>query len=88
MDEMTQADEPVSDDGQMLSPRQAYVAAYRFIAGYYDYERTAPILRVLQAISWTGDHPESNQEAWPMWKACVQETRDAAPLPELPPPWA
>jgi hypothetical protein len=73
--------------GQPLSSRQAHEAAYRFVARYYDYQRTVAILRLLEAISWTDDHPDSNGPAWAVWQRCVQETLDGAPLPVLPPPW-
>jgi hypothetical protein len=72
---------------QILSSEQAYQAAYRFIAKYYDYERTAPILRLLESFSATGDDPDADTEARAMWRACVQETVDAVPVPRLPPPW-
>lgn len=80
---------PESELGQSrgLSTRQAYEATYRFVAQYYDYERIVPILRLLSAISVTSDDPDSNNETWRLWQACVQQTLDAAPLPKLPPPW-
>ena len=73
---------------ESLSARQAHEAAYRFVACYYDYERSASILRLLEAISSPSDHPRSDDETWVPWKQCVRETLDGAPLPELPPPWA
>ena len=81
-----------SQDG-LLSSEQAHETAYRFVARYYDYERSVPILRLLEAIAWVADHPDSDhpdsdEESWAPWKRCVQETLDGAPLPELPPPWA
>jgi hypothetical protein len=69
-----------------LSTKQAHEVAYRFLARYYDYERTAPILRLLEAISLKG----RAVTAWAvceLWQASVEETLDGAPLPELPPPW-
>lgn len=76
--------EPV--DGPGLSPQQAQEVAYRFLARYYDYERIAPIRRLLEAISWK----EPPAKAWAvceLWQVAVDETLDGAPLPELPPPW-
>jgi hypothetical protein len=73
---------------QELSSQQAHEAAYRFVARYYDYERIAPLLRMLQDIAWRHDDPDSNREAWASWQVCVQETLDGAPLPDVPPPWA
>lgn len=74
-------------EGQRLTSRQAHEAAYRFVARYYDYQRTRPVLEFLEAISWTGDNPASNGHAWELWQACVQETLDRAALPDLPSPW-
>jgi hypothetical protein len=72
---------------ELLSARQAHEAAYRFVARYYDYERSASILRLLEAISSPGDHPNPEDETWVPWRQCIQETLDGAPLPELPSPW-
>jgi hypothetical protein len=71
----------------VLSARQAREVAYRFVARYYDDLRLVPILRLLEAMSGTGDQPDSSQTSWGPWQACVQATLDGAPLPELPPPW-
>jgi hypothetical protein len=71
-----------------LTWRQAHEAAYRFLARYYDHERTGAIRQLLEAIAWSGEHPRSNQRGWAAWQDCVQETLDGAPLPDLPPPWA
>jgi hypothetical protein len=69
-----------------LSPKQAREVAYRFLARYYDFERTAPIRRVLEVISSTG----SAADAWAvseLWQVSVKETLSGVPLPGLPPPW-
>ena len=71
----------------MLRSDEAYEAAYRFVARYYDYTRTTPILKLLEAFSATTEHPAFSQEPSLVWKACVEETLDGAPLPELPPAW-
>jgi hypothetical protein len=79
-----------SDAAQRLSPQQAHQAAYRLVARYYDYERTVPILRLLEAISWTDDRSDPDERAWgvwAVWEDCVQETLHGAPLPQLAPPW-
>jgi hypothetical protein len=75
------------DERPCLNRRQAYEVAYRFMAYYYDHERTVPLLQMLHAISWTGPDPSGNAEAWGRWMKCVQETLDGDPLPRLPPPW-
>ena len=77
-------------ESQKLSSQQAHEAAYRFVARYYDYERIAPIRQLLEAIWCTSDQPASKERTWAVWavwEACVTETLDGAPLPELPPPW-
>ena len=77
-----------ADGDRGLTPKQAHDVAYRVLARYYDYERIAPILRVLEAISWTSDLPEGKAWAmWELWRVALEETLDGAPLPELPPPW-
>jgi hypothetical protein len=76
------------DQGELLSSRQAHEAAYRFVARYYDYERSEAVLRLLDAISSASEHPHAEEGTWASWKQCVQATLDGAPLPELPPPWA
>jgi hypothetical protein len=75
------------DRSQGLPPHQAFEAAYRLLARHYDHERTVPLRQLLEAISWTGESPISNEAEWAAWQECVQETLRAAPLPELPPPW-
>jgi hypothetical protein len=75
------------EPGQRLSSQQAYESAYRLVARYYDHERTAPILRLLESISVTGYDPDSDVGVAPVWRVCVEETLGAAPFPTLPPPW-
>ena len=77
-----------ADHADRLSSRQAHEAAYRFVASYYDYERSEAVLHLLEAISSPSDHPHAEQGTWVSWKRCVQETLNGVPLPELPPPWA
>ncbi|HWF57724.1 MAG TPA: hypothetical protein VG520_05180 [Candidatus Dormibacteraeota bacterium] len=69
-----------------LSPNQAHEAAYRLLARYYEYERTAPIRRLLEAISLNGP-AATTWAVSELWQGCVDETLDGAPIPELPPPW-
>jgi hypothetical protein len=69
-----------------LSGKQAHEVAYRFLARYYDFERIAPIRRLLEAISLQGTEGDA-RAAYELWQASVQETLSGAPLPELPPPW-
>jgi hypothetical protein len=69
-----------------LVPAQAHEVAYRFLARYYDHERTAPIRRLLEAISCT--RPAATPWAMcELWQLAIDETLNGFPLPELPPPW-
>jgi len=84
------ADASAADESEAagLSSKQAREVAYRFLARYYDYERIAPILRLLQTVSWSRERPSA--EAWAvseLWEVSLEETLADAPLPELPPPW-
>lgn len=63
-----------ADQTELLSPRQAYEAAHRFIARYYDHERSGVILSMLDALP-------------SCWAKCLEDTLAGAPLPKLPPPW-
>jgi hypothetical protein len=72
---------------QHLSSQQAYEAAYRFVSRYYDHERTAAIRRLLEAMSASGDAPDSATEARSMWSVSVEATLEASPLPPLSPAW-
>jgi hypothetical protein len=78
----------VSEGGETaeLSRKQAHEVAYRFLARYYDFERIAPIRRLLEAISWQGAAAEASAVG-ELWQVSVQETLGGAPLPEIPPPW-
>jgi hypothetical protein len=81
---------PVAAAGQRedLTWQQAHETAYRFVARYYDHERTGAIRQLLEAVAWAGEHPKSNKKGWVAWQTCVRETLDGDPLPDLPPPWA
>ena len=68
-----------------LSWQQAYEATYRYIFRYYEHERLKPILRLLESTS--GQVPLSDRQPWTVWEACVRETLDGSPLPEVPQPW-
>jgi hypothetical protein len=72
-------------DTRTLSCQQAYEAAYRYIAQYYEHERIKPILRLVE--STRREMTRSDPGAWKVWKACVQQTLEGSPLPEIPQPW-
>jgi hypothetical protein len=65
--------------GRGLSARQAREAMYRFVARYYGERRIEPILQLLDTVA--------GEDAWVDWQACVEETLDGLPVPDLPPPW-
>lgn len=77
---------------ERLTPRQAHEALYRFVAEYYDQERTRPILRLLEAISSPNSCSERSgseiaPETWMTWIGCVKQTLCGSRLPDVPPPW-
>jgi hypothetical protein len=74
-------------EGAALSAEQAHEAAYRFVAGYYDFRRITPVMQLLDALAWSRAHPDSNEAGWPSWHACVVATLEGAPLPNLRAPW-
>jgi hypothetical protein len=80
---MTMGDE--STDGETtLTEREAYEAAYRFVAQYYDRERIVPFMLMLVAMEPKGDHYVTGDPAsWEDWQRCVRETLDRVPLPQL-----
>jgi hypothetical protein len=70
--------------GPTLTERQAYEAAYRFVAQYYDRERIAPFMLMLVAMEPQADQCATNDPAsWADWQRCVRETLGGAPLPRL-----
>ena len=72
---------------EALTTRQAYEAAYRFVAQYYDRERIEPFLLMLVAMEPVADHALTNDPAsWEDWQECVRRTLAGEPLPELSPP--
>jgi hypothetical protein len=73
------------DSRRSLSWQQAYEATYRYIARYYQHERLKPILRLLESTS--GQELHSDRGVWTMWEACVRETLEGSPLPDIPEPW-
>ncbi len=68
-----------------LSRKQAHEVAYRFLARYYDFERIAPIRRLLEAISWQETAADASAVD-ELWQVSVPETLSGEPLPDLPPP--
>lgn len=67
-----------------LSTVQAYEAAYRFIARYYEREQIIPIFLMLQSMGWERTHDRTNDPAsWPDWQEAVRETVEGEVLPEL-----
>jgi hypothetical protein len=84
-----------TDDDQPLRERsltivEAYDAAERFVAQYYDREPVEPLFRLLLNMSLTSTDcypPRTTDPAsWSDWERCVQEMLDGEPLPEWSPP--
>jgi hypothetical protein len=83
---MTATDGSVGES-PALSTHQAYEAAYRFVAQYYERERIVPLLLMLVAMEPKADHYLTNDPAsWSDWEKCVELTLADAPLPVLSPP--
>src|ERR1700733_13063668 len=58
-----------------LTPVQAYEAAYRFVAQYYERERIVPFMLMLTAVAPTADRERTNDPvAWSDWLNGVKET--------------
>jgi len=71
----------------MLTQAQAYEAAYRFVAQYYERERSVPLMLMLVAMEPQKDSYRTNDPAsWSDWLECVYQTRAQHPLPTLSPP--
>jgi hypothetical protein len=75
----------MNTDAPALTCQQAYETTYRYLVRYYEHERIMPILRLLQSTS--AEVPRSKRAAWAAWKACVRETIEGSPLPDVPQPW-
>lgn len=70
-----------------MTAEQAYEAAYRFVAQYYERERIVPFMLMLTAMQPVADPLRTNDPAsWSDWEKCVEETLGNQPLPELSPP--
>ncbi len=69
---------------ERLTREQAYEAAYRFVAQYYERERIVPLMLMLTSMRPTPDGYVTNDPgAWSDWERCVQETVSGSPLPEI-----
>lgn len=69
---------------ELLTTDQAYEAAYRFVAQYYERERIVPLMLMLISMRPTPDESRSNDPAaWSDWERCVRETVAGSPLPEV-----
>jgi hypothetical protein len=70
-----------------LTPVQAYEAAYRFVAQYYERERIVPFMLMLTAMPPTADRERTNDPvAWRDWLNCVNETLAGTRSRNSPPP--
>lgn len=69
---------------ERLTSEQAYEAAYRFVAQYYERERIVPLMLMLTSMRPTSDGYRTNDPAaWSDWERCVEETIAGSPLPEV-----
>lgn len=74
---------PDQIESQSLTTEQAYEAAYRFVAQYYERERIVPFMLMLKAMAPTADSLRTNDPAsWSDWLHCVDETLAGNPLPQ------
>ena len=70
-----------------LTVEQAYEAAFRFVAQYYERERIVPFMLMLTSMTPTTDRERTNDPAaWHDWLHCVEETLAGNQLPQPPPP--
>jgi hypothetical protein len=70
------------DAGTLMTVDQAYEAAYRFVAQYYERERIEPFMLMLVAMRPRKDLYKTNDPAsWSDWQQCVRLTLAGAPLP-------
>ena len=75
---------PDSAETSLLTVEQAYDAAYRFVAQYYERERIVPFMLMLKSMTPTTDRERANDPAsWPDWLHCVEETLAGNPLPQI-----
>ncbi|MGB9112017.1 MAG: hypothetical protein WCF24_04740 [Acidimicrobiales bacterium] len=71
----------------VLTQSQAYEAAYRFVAQYYERERIVPLMLMLVAMEPQNDTYRTNDPAsWSDWQECVRQTLAQRPFPTLSPP--
>jgi hypothetical protein len=69
---------------ERLTTGQAYEAAYRFVAQYYERERIVPLMLMLTSMRPTSvGYRTSDPGAWSDWERCVQQTIAGSPLPEV-----
>jgi hypothetical protein len=79
---------PNSDDvgdDPLLTPEQAYEAAYRFIWQYAEREPIEPFQLMLVAMEPVPDpYRTSDPASWSDWERCVSDTLAGSPLPIFP----
>jgi hypothetical protein len=75
---------PGPADASPLTVEQAYEAAYRFVAQYYEREPIVPFMLLLTSMKPTADRERTNYPAaWHDWLDCIEETLAGNPLPDL-----
>ncbi|HEY5109525.1 MAG TPA: hypothetical protein VII96_07930 [Acidimicrobiales bacterium] len=74
-------------DQRLLTSEQAYEAAFRFVAQYYERERIGPLLSMVTSMRPTDEPPRTGDPAsWYDWERCVEDTLSHVPLPDQSPP--
>jgi hypothetical protein len=81
---MDATDIPADVSDLVLTYRQAYETAYRFIWQYAQREPVDPLLLMLVAMEPVGTEATNDPASWPDWLACVEETVVGVPLPRFP----
>lgn len=78
----------MKDIAALLTPEQAYEAAYRFVWQYMEREPhsdAASLPEMVVAMEPAADQFTTNDPAsWADWQACVAATLDAQPIPRFP----
>ena len=77
----------MNESEPLLSPTQAYEAAFRFVMQYRERERAPSpesLDLMLVHMEPVGDEARTNDPAaWGDWRRCVEETLRGVPLPSL-----
>lgn len=75
----------MAESEPLLTAKQAYEAAYRFVVQYADREpNSESLLLMVVAMEPVADAYLTNDPAsWPDWITCVEQTLAGAPVPAI-----